>query len=350
MPAAHEMTDDHDPLKLLLLGDSKAGKTDFLLRAAELGFNILYINGDVGARTLRKMIQTGRLSHEAAQRIFYMQANDFINDRGQYVAQMADFFVKFSTSGKVLWNDTLSRMFSSLEYKPEEGHVIWEIYPSRMRTNTLLLLDSWTSLVTSVLNWKADALGEDLGDIEKIARDMYAGCGHKLTHFLQLLKATPCHLGVIGHPREYIKLEKPDGQKVGKIQEKDMKIEWTKMVPVSSSNPHALTMGKNFTDIGWIELNRMGERIIDFRPSDDKVIGGALTVHGKVDEYNFLRLVQESGGSKPTDLSTDSWLKRYGPGEYEPLVGKPAALGAKKDSAPKLSIGLAAGTSALSKA
>ena len=330
MPAADEMPDELDPLKLMLVANSKAGKTDYLLRAAEFGFNVLFIDGDIGARTMRAMLKSGRLSPAAAKRIMYMSVADYINDRGQYVSFMADFFVQFSTAGKFMWNDSLQRPFKSGEYDREAGHVVWEMYPSRMKTDTLLIVDSYTALVTSVLNWKADSLGEDLGDIEKISRDMYAGSGHKLTHFMQLLKATKCHLGLICHAREYVILEKPKG-KIGSINEKDMKIKDTMMVPVSSSNPHALTLAKNFTDVGWIDVSPMGKRVIDFQPSGDRVIGGQLTVKGDVDENNFLKLIKLSGGSAPVNATPDSWLRRYGPGEYE-LPGKAAALGSNPSS------------------
>lgn len=326
MPLLTDMPDELDPLKLLLIGNTKAGKTDYLLRAAEYGFNVLYIDGDIGARTMRAMLKSGRLSPAAASRIVYLSVADYVNDRGQYVSFMADFFVQFCTSGKFVWNDSLQRPFKSSEYRQDEGHIVWEIYPSRLKTDTLMIVDSWTTLVTSVLNWKADSLGEDLGEIEKVSREMYAGSGHKLTHFLQLLKATRCHLGVIAHAREYVKLEKPKG-KIGSIQEKDMKIEWSMMVPVSSSNPHAMTMGKNFTDIGWIDVDGIGKRIIDFQPNGNRVIGGQLTQKGNVDEINFLKLIELSGGSAPRNSSVDSWLTRHAPGEYALPAAK--TLGAK---------------------
>lgn len=335
MPTADQISDELDPIKLLLIGNTKAGKTDYLLRAAEAGFNVILLDGDIAARTLRKMVQEGRLSKAAAARIFYFSIPDHIDDNGNYVSSMCDFFVKFTTAGKFLWNDSISRPFVASQYKPDEGHEIWEIYPSRIGIDTLLVMDSWTALITSVLHWKADSLNIDLGEIEKLERDMYTGSGHKATQFLQLLKAIRCHLGVICHAREYVKRVPPKGAK-GTVQEKDMIVESVQQVPISTSNPHAMTMGKSFTDIGWIDLDAMGRRTIDFRPSDKRVIGGALNISGNVDELTFAKLIQHSGGSIPENPSSDSWLKRYGPGEYElpqaKILGKPATPAAAQQN------------------
>lgn len=333
MPSADQITDDLDPIKLLLLGDSKAGKTHYLLDAANAGFHVFVADGDIAARTLRKMVKAGELSQAAAKRIKYLKIADYVNEKGAMVPFMAEFFVAFTTSGMFLWNDTLGRPFDPKTYlHGEGGHVVWEIYPSRMGPETLLLLDSWTALIQSVLQWKADALGEDLGEIEKVSRDMYAGSGHKATQFLQLLRATRCHLGVIGHPREYVKLEKPKG-KVGSIQEKDMKIEWTKMIPVSTSNPHAMTMAKNFTDVAWIQVTPTGNREIDMRASDAKVIGGSLNIKGSTSEYNFKKLVELSGGTVDPNSTIDHWFTEYPAGEYQIPV-KASPLGSKAGSAP----------------
>jgi hypothetical protein len=305
------------------MGDTKAGKTDYLMKAAEAGLNVLWVDGDVAATTLQK------LSPAAKARMFYLPVHDHANERGQYESSFAEFIVAFTTQGKFLWNDSLCKPFDRKTYDPEQCHVVWEIIPSRMDSTCLLAIDSWTRLVASIVNWKAGDLGVDLLEIEKLERELYAGTGHKATQFLKLITGLKCHVGVIGHPREYIKRSAPKGSR-GQVAEKEMKIDWIQMVPVSTSNPHGLTMGASFSDIGWIDVSAMGKRTIDFKPSDSRVIGGSQNTKEDVDVLTIGKLIELNQGHAITPAPADSWLTRYGPGEYVPAGGKLApALGAK---------------------
>lgn len=322
-------------VKLLLLGDTKAGKTHYAMQAAKAGFNVLYLDGDVGIQTLMG------LDEESRKRIFYMPIQDRTAENGSYESTMAKFFVEFTTSGVVTWNDTKGEIFDKSRYDqpdgPEAGagDVIWQIRPTRIGADTVLIMDSWSTLIASLIYWKADDLSIDLMEIEKHNREMYTGAGHKATQFLTLLKGFRCHVIVIGHPREYQKRSPPPGSK-GQVAEKDMKLDWVKMVPISTSNPHALTMGKSFSDIAWIDVSAMGKRTIDFKPSNDRVIGGHFDQKGPVEELTFAKLVEQIGGTIPINPDPSQWLKQYGPGEFvvsgpatRPLTGSSPATAVK---------------------
>jgi hypothetical protein len=320
-------------VKLLLLGDTKAGKTHYAMQAALAGFNVLYLDGDVGIQTLMQ------LPPEALARVFYMPIGDRMGKDGSYEYRMAKFFVEFATSGVLTWNDTKGDIFDRKDYDQSfaetthqdevpvltGGDVIWQIRPSQIGADTVVIMDSWTTLIQSLINWKADDLSIDLLEAEKHGREMYTGAGHKATQFLTLLRAFRCHVIVIGHPREYQKRSPPAGSR-GQVAEKDMKLDWTKMVPISTSNPHSLTMGKHFSDIAWIEVTPSGKRNIDFRPALDRVIGGHFNEKKPVEELPFASLVKEVGGFIPDNPSTDRWLTRFGPGEFQPAGSKPAAV------------------------
>ena len=334
MPSFDEAPMDLSPTHLLLLGDTKAGKTDYVMKAAEAGINVLWIDGDVAATTLQK------LTPAAKKRVFYLPVHDYVNERGQYVSAFAEFIVAFTTQGRFLWNDTLCKPFDRKTYESGEGgHVVWEIIPSRMDSTSLCAIDSWTRLVSSLVNWKAEDLGVDLLEIEKLERDLYTGTGHKATQFLKLITGLKCHVAVIGHPREYIKKSAPKGSR-GQVPEKDMKIDWIQMVPVSTSNPHALTMGASFSDIGWIDVSATGNRTIDFKPSDSRVIGGNNNIKEPVDDFPMSKLLEKNMGGKinPAGAPTDGWLTRYEAGAYEPAGGlaKPAIVLGAKPAAPTI--------------
>lgn len=309
--------------KLLLIGDSKAGKTHWAMQAAELGFNVLYLDGDVGLQTLAK------LSPAAKKRVAYMDVSDGMSEKGAYVYRFATMFREFTTNGVFTWNDSLGEIFDRKTYVDgPDGHVIWQIRPARMDHRDLIIFDSWSSYCQSISAWKADDLGVDLSDIEKAERGHYAGIGNKATQSLVMIQKAPCHIIVIAHPDEYQKKRSPTGT-VKTINETEMIIEWTKMVPKSTSRPHSLTMAKFFSDVAWIDLTPTGNRKIDFKATNARVIGGHFDDSVAVADRTFGDLVKKIGGSIPAgENSIDRWLTRYGPGEFVPAGAKPVILGA----------------------
>lgn len=331
MPMMDEAPEDA-LAKLLLIADSKAGKTHWSMQAAELGFNVLYIDGDVGRQTLAK------LSPAAKKRVAYLDVSDQMSDKGAYVYRFATMFKEFTTNGIFTWNDSLGEVFdrrtyhaepwTDLEGKERSADSVWQIRPARMDHRDLIIFDSWTSYCQSISAWKADDLGVDLADIEKAERGHYAGIGNKATQSLVMIQKAPCHIIVIAHPDEYQKKRSPTGT-VKTINETDMIIEWTKMVPKSTSRPHSLTMAKFFSDVAWIDLTPTGNRKIDFKATNARVIGGHFDDSVAVADRTFGDLVKKIGGSIPAgENSIDRWLTRYGPGEFVPAGAKPVILGA----------------------
>lgn len=310
-------------LKLLLIGDSKAGKTDYAVSVANQGYNVLYFDGDVGIQTINSMAQEGRLTKEALSRIAYFNIGDHPDEKGNYVTRFADFWKDFTTASKFVWNDTLAKQFSNRDYQPH--HRIWELFPGRLDQSTVLIFDSWSAYAQSVMQWKADTIGEDLSEIEKIGRDVYAGVGNKLTQTLTLIQRMPCHVIVIAHPDEYVKMSNPKGIQP-KDKEKNAIIEWSKMVPKSSSRPHSLTMASKFSDVGWIELQPSRKRNISFIPSTERVIGGHFTDSKSVEERPVSALIEKIGGAPAAFTPMDTWLTRYGPGEYVSAGSKPGPV------------------------
>src|SRR3546814_4333696 len=68
-----------------------------------------------------------------------------------------------------------------------------------------------------------------------------------------IIQKMPCHVIVIAHPDEYQKKKMPDRSTQRSVSEADMEIEWTRMIPKSSSKPHGLTLGQFFTGCGRSE-------------------------------------------------------------------------------------------------
>jgi len=305
MPRMSEDTPRSTLMKLLLVGDSKIGKTYYAALAAKAGFNILYLDGDVGATTISSMVRSGILSAEDASRIYLIDCRDTIAG-GKRDTRFVEFINEFTSSIKFRWNETENR----LARRNDTGE-IWEICPAKMGEGDLIIMDSWTAYAESVMLWCARANSVDIASASTSEmRPVYQGGGLKTTEMLQVIRSLPCHMIAVGHPDEYQHTTNPDGRKVGAVKEVDKVIEWTKGVAKSTSKPQGLQMGKYFTDVGWMELSPDGkERRISFKPSNDRVVGGHFSEVKSIEEYSFANMIKQIGGRLPTSNDATSWLK-----------------------------------------
>lgn len=312
MPRMDQAPSESKRIKLLLIGDGKVGKTHFAGSAAADGFNVLYMDGDVGTPTL------SQLPMKAKQNTYLLPIHDTVMGGGRDT-RMIETFEEFASNITFRWNDTLGRVA-----KHKDTDEIWEIKPGLMDDSCVLVLDSWTSLIESITLRAAIANGVDLTDAKlSEMRDVYRAAGAKATQVLQLIRAMPCHVIVLAHPDEYEHRVNPEGKKIRDINEKDQIVEWTKLVAKSTSRPHSLQMPKYFTDVAWMEVSPMGERKVDFRAKATRISGGHFSEIKTVDEYSFANLVRQIGGEVPsTPKPVHSWLKIIPAGEAAPAESK----------------------------
>lgn len=331
MPRGDRMPSSLTIAHMLILAEEKVGKTTWLLEAAESGFNVLLLDGDVAQQAIN------RLSPKAKERVFYMDVSDSLV--GDVDPRMIQTVADFLVSTTFLWNDRTQREYSRIRdpHDEESGACldeIWEIKPAKLDHNWVLGIDSWTTLSYSAKLAKAQDLGESIANVEKIERSIYSGVGNRLTNILFTQQKAPCHTIIIGHPAQYEKRKSQEGKTVKEaMKENDQIVEWTKMIPISSSNPHGFGMGKYFSDIGWIEVDKFGKRKLDFTKTNQRTSGGNLNSRGdpKVD-HRFEDLIRAIGGHVPgadSDTPLGEGFKLWEPGTYIPAAKKVPALGSK---------------------
>jgi hypothetical protein len=329
MPRGDSMPASHQLIHALICAEEKAGKTTWLLQAAEAGFNVLLLDGDVAQQRIAE------LSPEAKARIFYMDVSDRLV--GDADPRMIRIVANLFTSTVFLWNDSKQDMYSPTKdpHDPESGACldeIWEIRPGRLDHTWVLGIDSWTTLQYSAKLDKAASLGVDIADVEKIERNIYSGVGNRLTNIAVTQQKAPCHTVVLGHPTQYEKRKSQDNMTVREAtRENEQIIEWTKMIPISSSNPHGFTIGKFFSDIGWIDVSPTGKRTIDFTKTSRRTSGGNLDSKGdpKVD-HRFEDLVRKVGGTVPDgSQGIGDGLIIHPAGTFIPASKNKVALGSK---------------------
>lgn len=299
--------------KLLLIGDGKLGKTFYAASAAKAGFNILYLDGDVGAQTIASMVSSGALTQEEAARIYLLNVGDTIAG-GIRDTKFVEFMNEFSSTSRLRWDDTAQEIAT----RKSTGE-IWEITPAKMGPNDILVIDSWTAYTESVMLWCGRANHVDIGNAQTIEmRPVYLGGGLKSTEMLQVIRSCPCNVIVIAHPDEFQHTTTKEGVNKGQVKEKDQIVDWTKMIPKTTSKPQGLQMSKYFTDVAWMELSPSGtERRLNFKPKNDRVCGGHFFDSKSVDEYSFANLSKQLGHPGITGPNEPEWIKIIESGQQE---------------------------------
>lgn len=309
--------------KLLIIGEGKIGKTHYAGMAAAAGLNVLYLDGDVGSQTL------ATLPNKARENLYLMRVADTaLGDAPR--PRFAEIMIQLGSSVQYPWNDTQGRKFKADDSDDDE---IWQLRLAKMDQNCLLVIDSWTSLSESIMQQAANAHGVNLADASTSElRPVYQSAGMKGTQILKMIRSAPCHVICIAHPDEYAHQTKPSGKKVRDIRENDMTVDWTKMIPKSTSKPHGLLLPKYFTDVAWAQTNRAGTEFqLNFKLKDDRVSGGHFKEIKSQEEYSFANLIREIGGQLPKENQPiDNWLTIVESGDPVVVPQKKPLSGAGK--------------------
>ena len=246
MPRASAMNQSLQ--RFFVYGPGKMKKTWWCLKAAEVGYNVLLIDADAGSAI------KDQLSPEAQERIYIVEAMDT-----ETKATAARFMAAFCKEFSLYWDEE-RKDFSFFPTETTVGlHLAGET--SRVRSNLLLVVDSWTALCRSIDFEYALKNNIDLSDAEKTDWDGYGLSGRIATWMLSQIKAAPCHTVVIGHDQIY---EKYQGSG------KDRKLLESRTQPISTSGPHGKRIAKEYDNmllfyreglVNWIDVD--GNRLKD---------------------------------------------------------------------------------------
>lgn len=316
MPRMDTPMNRHALVKMLLIGAGKIGKTHYAGMAAAAGLNVLYLDGDVGAQTL------AGLPMEARKHIYLMQMADRI-DGGTRTPDFIQNMTELTSYSKMAWNDHESRIAS----RKDSNYDRWTLQPAKLDHRDLLVIDSWTGLTESIMLKCAQGNGIDLATATTAEmRPVYQSSAQIATSILQVIRSMRCHVIVISHPDEYVHLKKPEGRRVSEAKEGDMVIEYTKLIPKTTSKPQGLQMAKYFTDVAWAEMSPSGkERRLNFQVKNDRVSGGHFDGFKSADsEYSFAELIRQVGGVLPEthESPIGRWLEIESIGEAEAPASK----------------------------
>jgi len=274
---------------LLLAGDTKLGKTDYVAQAAKDGYEVLYFDKDNGLATLATEL---RGNDAAMARVTYFNPDNF-----------AEFIEQFLTAPVIRYN---LRTRAAPAFSDNLDDRILIIYPARIPRGVIMAIDSWTALVLSIMENKAKKENVSLVDIDKYSREIYGGSGFLATQIAGILQKMPFHVVVLAHPGLFERKEKPQNKTTRDITEKDMIVRETTKVVLSTSLPHGATLGKFFNQIGWLEVDRADRRFLDFTTQQGRMGGGTPNAKGDPRaEFRFSKLF----GPVPTYPDRSTWMK-----------------------------------------
>lgn len=260
MPTLEQELTHHAKLRLLLYGAAKMKKTWWAGKAAEAGFNVLFINGDKGTGILRM------LSPEAQKRIYIINAYDT-----PQCAVFAEFMTWFLKGGVMYWDEVQRRRLPT----PNENCIMLD--PFNLPSNTVIVNDSWTALAYSIAFRYCIENTIDLSDAERTEWDGYLWSGTLASWMIEQWKKLPCHTVTIGHENTYEKYEGTGKQR---------KMVFSKLQIKSTSNPAAMQLAKQFTDIFYFTVRGAAFQI-DTSVKHDRD-GGSQVVPPKVYQWDAL--------------------------------------------------------------
>jgi len=312
MTALDDIPVEDNPTHFLYIADTKNGKTTYAAQCAMEGHHLLYIDSDNGLSAVQWHLRNSPKARERV-RLFRTQRPALFQD-------------KLLTEGIFRWNITRDNEFASGLASPTDKMV--EIIPSRIPKGLIIVNDSWTTTSIDAMELGATANRTTLEDmkINGASQAVYGSANIKLNLLLAVYQQCKFNLLVLAHPTVYEIYEKPKGR-IADTKQKDMILLDSIKVPLSCSRPHGYTMGKWFTDIGWGDVDRMGNRLLDFELEYKRVGGGRPNTKGPVVDMSWTKLF-----GPPIPVTFDErWIRYYTVEEWKAKqtpAAKPAGVAA----------------------
>ena len=245
--------------RILIYGQDKTCKTWWALKSAEAGFNTILLNADDGDQIVRM------IAPEAQKKIHLV---NIVNTLTRAVA--AEFVAQFlKDNSKFIWNEQKQDVCARLPAE-NTGYIVNK---SLLTANDVVVFDSHSAIVASTMFRYSLEKNIDLTDAAKQEWDGFNFQKMFLDFMLLKMHGLPCHVILIGHETVHEK-RSADGKTV---------LSRT-VQPLSSSNPHGSTIGKNFHDVLYFQRKTADKFIIDAGGSQTRM-GGSRNLAPKI--YNW---------------------------------------------------------------
>lgn len=274
---------------LLLIADSKAGKSTYAAEAAIAGFHLIYLDSDNGLSALLATINKEKNAEEIKRRVDYFKIT--------HPRMFLQLFLRSSPTKPLFWAPNKNKAVNVKSPDMDDSEPIWVFNAKAIPASSVLVLDSWTSLSQDALQQLRAEQSAPL--LEGTDQQVYGEAKAAVDYFANIMQSLPYHLIVQAHPTRYEVYEKPANTTGADLKQRDMKLIDTYEIPVSTSRVSGLDMGKRFNHIGWLNVTPTGTVEIDFTRKPKRVGGGPPNRKARTNELNFLEVVKLSGGPLP---------------------------------------------------
>lgn len=264
-------------LNVMIYGPSQTKKTLWAARAAEAGYDVIFLMGEQNYGILRL------LSPEAQKRVTIIRCWD--------TAESSVFGGVVGTLTKQLhgvWDDDANR-FAHIPPDSAHNHIILRL--KQLTTNTVLVLDSLSALAESIIRNVAKKLNVDLTEGERAGdvRGFYSGPGIIMQNVFNIFPNLPCHFICIAHS-VLIEQKRKD-----LADPKKEIITGYRVQPISVSMPNAAKIAKVFQEVYYFNMLGTSYKIDTTTTSERD--GGSRIVPGKQynwDDLQFIDVVKAS--------------------------------------------------------
>lgn len=270
MTTLDQIPETEDPTHLLLVGDTKVGKSWYVTQCVKDGYLVIYVDSDNGISALRRA-----LTKEQQKNVIYLGTE-----------KPARLVKNLLTDSVFRWNITADKEMQSGLDKPDDKVVI--MTPVNIPKGVILCVDSWSSVSLNAMGVSATANKTTLENMSNEGgkmQDVYGDAGMEATLICAVIQHCPFHVIVLAHGTIYERYEKPAG--VINPKQRDMILKETLKIPLSTSRPNGWTMGKYFTDIGWLEIDVQERRMLDYKARHGRVGGGTVNKLDTVENLAF---------------------------------------------------------------
>lgn len=289
MPRLDQVEEEQGVVHLLLIADSKMGKSTYAAEAAIAGFHLIYLDSDNGLSALNAAINKEKDALEIKKRVDYFRIT--------HPRLFLQLFLRSSAKRPLFWCPSKNKAVNAKTPDMAEDEPIWVFNSAAIPASSVLVIDSWTSLSQDALQQLRSDQSAPL--LEGTDQGIYGEAKASVDYFANILQSVPYHVIVQAHPTRYEVYEKPANTSGADMKQKDMKLVDTYEVPVSTSRVAGLDMGKRFNHIGWLNITPTGTVEIDFTRKPRRVGGGPPNKKARTNELNFLEVVKISKGPLP---------------------------------------------------
>lgn len=262
MPMATEVIEIPGLMRTLIYGPEKTKKTWWACRCAELGFNVILLDGDDGAAILRQYPEFLRKQNLDVYAIMArIMVVDLVLTHDKPV--FSDFMRLFARpKAQFMWDET-AKVGALGVRNPAHAYIKFDI--TKLTSDDVIILDSWTALAFASLFQFATQQEIDLTDADRVEWEGYGFQGRYLDYLVNFMHALPCHVIIIAHATVYEKRSKDQKTIISQTTQ-----------PVSSSGPQARGLAKHFNDVYY--FSRLNEVVYNINTggAHDRVGGSRL--------------------------------------------------------------------------